>query len=144
MSVIHNTTIPKIVEYIKQELIKEYQEQVYSYVGRNIYYRRGSLLQADNYRAEEKVLGNLIQLSIDSIVHPSTSMLSPFLFPIDDNAYLVDWIENGDITNPWNDKRDYPWLAPRKVFEYVSDKIENDKTIQKMLQEDIIAALSKK
>lgn len=124
------------MSYIKQELIKEYREQVYSYIGRGRYHRRESLLHEDSYREEEKILGNLIQLSVDSIVHPSPSRLSPSRFPIDDNAYLVDWIENGDIVNPWNSK-DYPWMKPRKVFEYVSQKIENDTEIQRILQEEL-------
>lgn len=125
-----------VADYIKSELIKEYQAQVYSYISSGWYERRNSLLQPDTYRVEEETIGNMATVVIDSAVAPSSSAISPVKYPIDENAYLADWIENGDIVNPWSNKR-YPWTRKRPVFKTVENKLKSDKAIERIIQDEL-------
>lgn len=128
-----------VANYIKSELIKEYEAQVYSYVGAGWYNRRNSLLQPDSYRVEEEVIGNMATVVIDNTVAPSPSVLSTTKYPIDDNAYLADWIENGNIVNPWSNRR-YPWTRRRPVFRAVENKLKNDGKIEEIIRNELAKA----
>ena len=127
----------KVANRIKSELIKEYKEQVYSYIGTQQYIRRKSLLDKNTYRQEEKTIGDVVTLIIDNIAHPSPSLISSTKYPIDDNAFISDWIENGEIVNPWNTKH-YSWTDKREVFKNVENKLKTEGVIEDIIKRELI------
>lgn len=122
-----------VAQIVHEELAKEYNERVYSYVGTGIYNRRHSLSNEENMSDSIAIDGAAINLEVESTAKPSPSLLSA---PIDNNAYLADWVEDGNIANPWNNNI-YPWTEPRPVFETVQKKLGRTDKITNIIKRSL-------
>lgn len=127
----------KVADRAIKELIKEYESEVYSYIGTRKYVRRRTLLNKETYRAYEETVGDMVTLVIDNISHPSPSKINPTKYPIDNNAFISDWIENGNIANPWNNKH-YIWMDNREVFKTVESKLVSQNIIEDIIREELL------
>lgn len=130
-----NILAKDIAPIVHSELAEEYEKQVYSYVGTEVYARRYSLTDEANMSDTVTSNGITVELEVESTAKPSPSLLGS---SIDDNANLADWIENGNIANPWNNK-DYPWTKSRPVFKTVQSKLDSSDKITNTIKRSLKA-----
>lgn len=115
----------EVSELIKNKMKQEYNEEVYSYNYDSTYRdRRNSLIDNKNIVSTVDEDGTLF---VENIASPDISVLGTTIASENQNL-LSQWIEDGNITNIFNDKTDYVWTEPRPVIQNVIDSIEKSKS----------------
>lgn len=114
------TILKSIGEAITEELIDEYNEEIYSYNESSLTERTYGFQDKDNY----DIIVDNNKVEVYSTLKPNHSVIGTEL--TNPNVTLAEWIEHGDIPNIFNEN-DYEWMHPRPVVKNVKDEIYNNK-----------------
>lgn len=125
---------PTVLNVIKEEIRKAEQQEVYDSYATEHYWRRGSL--GKNFQVERI---NPYAIQIWDIAPPAPSVRNTlYKGP---PGWFAQWINDGRVTNIFNNRQDYPWTKARPFYETADTRLQRSTALKKAVLNGIKSQL---
>lgn len=124
----------EVANDVSDKMKEHYMNEVYDYdYNEEFRTRRMSLVDDANI---DKTLVGATTLSVSNTAKPDDSVFGTPIYG-DPDGLLAQWIEDGNITNVFNNHSGYPWTKPRPVIHTTAEEIRQKKSHIKAMKQGL-------